>query len=248
MENNFFHSKTMLFSSVQKYFDQLLNKIDCFTNAKEIVLPPILDSNSRLAQEYQNNFKDLATKSVSDSTSSTINLLAPACCYTLFQELSDHSIKDSTTFTVKSYIFRNESYFERWKRERVFLMREYIQIGTKENVENWIEDTKNQVLQLLNLLGLEVQLSHATDLFFNPNSFQKKVQKEYQLKQEFIINDIAVGSINNHINSFGKKCNINVDDTFAYSACFGLGYNRLLYALCEKHGESNVSDFLKSLI
>jgi len=79
-------------------------------------------------------------------------------------------------------------------------------------------------------MQLLVSVESAQDPFFNPNDFKQKVQVENDLKHEFIVNDIAIASVNMHLKSFSKVCEIKSENGAGlYSGCFGLGYDRLVY-------------------
>ena len=54
----------------------------------------------------------------------------------------------------------------------------------------------------------------------------------------FLKNDIAIGSINFHFNTFGKAFNISKNGQFIFSGCIGIGFERLLLALYSQHGTS----------
>jgi hypothetical protein len=42
---------------------------------------------------------------------------------------------------------------------------------------------------------------------------------------------IAVGSINNHLDTFGKSLSIKNKKGFVHSGCMGIGFERLVFAL-----------------
>ena len=61
-------------------------------------------------------------------------------------------------------------------------------------------------------LGLDVQLEVATDPFFDPNSGKAKMQRLFPVKEEFVVNGLAIGSVNYHRNFFGERCSIQAGE------------------------------------
>ena len=91
-------------------------------------------------------------------------------------------------------------------------------------------------------LMLDGQLVRATDPFFAKKSSKLFMQKSADLKHEiqawipYEKKSIAVGSINLHLNTFGERFAMNVENCVASSACFGIGYERLTYSLFAQNG------------
>ena len=54
----------------------------------------------------------------------------------------------------------------------------------------------------------------------------------------FLKKKIAVGSINFHLDTFGRAFNIKNKKEFIYSGCIGIGFERLMLALYSQHGTS----------
>lgn len=108
-------------------------------------------------------------------------------------------------------------------------MREYIFFSKNlETVQQWVSNVKSDILSMLTNLGLKVDIERATDPFFNSDDFRLKFQESQELKNEFLINDVANGSVNLHLKAFSKSCYIKTQgEEDLYSACFDLGYDRV---------------------
>lgn len=235
------------FYQAQELLDHILAKMPPFANFKPIVLSPTLPHDHILAKNYREHFPQHALSACSlDSEFKEQHgqMLSPACCFPLFYCLTNHIMRVETGFTIKSFVFRNEDYFEPWNRENAFFVRDYVLISCENRVKEWINSVTEQIMECYCLLGLDVMLEDASDPFFKVNSVQKQYQIYYQLKQEFVVEGVAIGSINNHMNGFGAKCNIIYDGNAAYSACFGLGFYRIWNVLTNKFG---ITGALKSL-
>ena len=72
----------------------------------------------------------------------------------------------------------------------------------------------------------------------NKKVFQDAMDLKYEIIAEipFLKKEIAVGSINFHLNTFGKAFKIKRKGKFIYSGCIGIGFERLLLALYSQHG------------
>ena len=210
-------------------FDLELSKLACFKTNNELSLSPLLPANFVLAQHYVSSFPQHSILAKGASNSEESYLLSPTCCYPVFRQLANSEQTDPFLVTNKNTCFRNEIKYELGERQSAFLMREYIFFSTDlELVENWIAGVKEQVVSLLEKLGLTARVLPATDPFFNPNDLKQKFQVHENLKSEFVVESTAVGSVNLHLKSFSKSCNIrSPSGSYFYSACFGLGYDRV---------------------
>lgn len=219
----------------EQTLDRILEKLACFEGATEKVLSPMLPAEFVLAENYLKSFPQ---HGFTASNSIHINdnyLLSPTCCYPVFHSLRDAALEAITLITHKNLCFRSEDYYAKGERQISFLMREYIFFSDDlELVNRWIEEVKEQVLAAISELGLSVRTECATDPFFNANDYKQKFQENQNLKSEFLIDDLAVGSVNLHLKAFSRSCNINnKEGNSVYSACFGLGYDRIYHKYCE---------------
>jgi hypothetical protein len=209
--------------------DIALAELPCFATPTELYLSPLLPSDFVLAKHYVDSFPHQALVVGNSRKSSEAYLLSPTCCYPVFRHLEGSIVQGPSLITHKNTCFRCEEHYKVGERQQAFVMREYILLaGDLEYVKNWIESVKSDVLRMLVRLGVSTRVEKATDPFFNPNDFRQKFQVNENLKSEFVVGGIAVGSVNLHLKSFSKSCRITAHDgELLYSACFGLGYDRV---------------------
>lgn len=216
--------------------DRLLAALPCFQQAFETAISPMLPETFVLAKNYFKSFPQhgfLASNALQEKER---YLLSPTCCYPVFHAMMDTKLEGETLITHKNICFRCEEYYESGERQITFLMREYVFFSESLDVINdWIDRVKQEVSLMITELGLDVKIEKATDPFFNINDFKLKFQESQNLKSEFIIDQIACGSVNLHLKAFSKACNIHsATDKQVYSACFGLGYDRIYQKYVEQ--------------
>ncbi|MGL5759514.1 hypothetical protein [Plesiomonas sp.] len=215
--------------SYENNLDVQLASLKCFANAEEKVISPMLPQSFVLAEKYIKSFPQHAFTVANSEQESEKYLLSPTCCYPVFHMLKNTYLDGDTLITHKNFCSRCESYYAEGERQITFLMREYIFFSENlETVQSWIENVKAEVSSMISSLGLYSDVEKATDPFFNANDFRQKFQENQNLKSEFIINKVACGSVNLHLKAFSKSCDIkSKDGNDLYSACFGLGYDRV---------------------
>ncbi|WP_341667270.1 hypothetical protein [Alcaligenes sp. SDU_A2] len=209
--------------------DGWLAALPCFSGATDMSVSPMLPADFVLAEKYFQSFSQHAFRVGNDIDEKEKYLLSPTCCYPVFYNLSGKKLHKDTLLSNKCFCFRCEKYYAPGERQISFLMREYIFLSADlAVVQAWIEDVKQQVAGLIRQIGLDVELEKATDPFFNANDFRQKFQENQNLKSEFIVDGLACGSINLHLKAFSLSCDIKSSDGGdLYSACFGMGYNRI---------------------
>lgn len=209
--------------------DSALAELSCFASPTEVHLSPLLPVDFVLAKHYIDSFPHQALVAFNSQRGSEGFLLSPTCCYPVFHHLKGSVVQEPALITHKNTCFRREEHYKVGVRQQAFVMREYILFASNiDYVKSWIETVKNDVLGILLGLGVEASVEKATDPFFNPNDFKQKFQANENLKSEFLVEGLAVGSVNLHLKSFSKSCGITSHNGEPlYSACFGLGYDRV---------------------
>lgn len=215
----------------ERVLDERLSQLSCFLGAVPKRPVPLLPVDFVLAGNYIKSFPQHAFSVENKIREGGGYLLSPTCCYPVFHELQGSSHDDELMLTNKGVCFRSEAFYETGTRQIAYLMREYIYMCLDlTKVTDWIESVKQQVSGLLSGLGLNVSVMQATDPFFNENDYKEKIQRAHNLKHEFVVGDVAVGSVNLHLKAFSKSCDITgTDGEHYYSACFGLGYDRVFH-------------------
>lgn len=211
--------------------DERLAALDCFSKATEKRLAPMLPKDFILAGNYIKSFPQHGFLVHNPVREGEEYLLSPTCCYPVFHDLIGSTHGDDLKITHKNFCFRSEDYYKKGVRQISYLMREYIYFNRDlDAVSNWISGVKDQVAGMLRGLGLNVSVDVATDPFFNSNDYKEKFQRDQNLKHEFVVGDVAVGSVNLHLKAFSKACGIRTEDGVEYyTACFGLGYDRVFH-------------------
>ena len=125
-----------------------------------------------------------------------------------------------------------------------FRVREFVRVGTPEQVMTWRDMWLDRGVSLLTSLGLPARAEVASDPFFGRGGkILAMNQKEMKLKFEVLVPVIsetdhtAVCSFNIHGDHFGEVFDIRTPDgKTAHTACLGFGLERVTMALFKTHG------------
>ena len=172
-------------------------------------------------------------------------VLTPAACYPIYPLVATRGPIGSAGCIVdtSSYVFRHEPSIDP-VRMQMFRQRELVFFGTPPQVAEFIELWLDRVTAGFESLGLDVTTDIANDAFFG--RFRKMMvtaQRSERLKTEVLlpISDparrSASGSCNNHKHHFSIAFGIRLENgELAHTACGGIGIERLVLALCRRHG------------
>ena len=172
-------------------------------------------------------------------------VLAPAACYPLYPVVAKRGrlSAEGGLFDLYSYCFRHEPSKDP-ARMQMFRMREYVRIGTPEQVTEframWLERAETFVAAL----ALPAHLDVANDPFFGrAGRMLASSQRDQKLKFEMLIpiesveKPTACLSFNYHQDHFGALWGIETaDGAVAHTACVGFGMERIALALFKHHG------------
>jgi seryl-tRNA synthetase len=171
--------------------------------------------------------------------------LTPAACYPLYPTVAAEGPvpQGGRLFDLKSYCFRHEPSKDPG-RMQLFRMREFVRIGTAEEVTSFRATWLERGEQLIASLGLPCVIDVANDPFFGRTGRMLSAnQRDQGLKFELLIpvasdeNPTACLSFNYHQNHFGSLWGMNfADGEAAHSACVGFGLERTALALFRHHG------------
>lgn len=170
--------------------------------------------------------------------------LAPTvcdCCYWLLRGRTD--VVDQV-LTVNGNVFRNESSpHGRLDRLTAYTMREIVTIGSEAFVLSRREALLLEVQDLISQLDLSCNFIAADDPFFCNDALDKNIYQtlenlKYEVKVRlFDDQHTAVASFNLHNDFFSRSYGYtSVDGGVPFSACMGIGYERLTYALFCRYG------------
>lgn len=171
--------------------------------------------------------------------------LTPAACYPLYPLAARRGPlpPEGRLFDILSYCFRHEPSQEA-TRMQMFRMREYVRMGTPDDVmafrQRWIE----RGAEMVKTFGLEGAVDLANDPFFGrAGRMLKNNQRQQNLKFEMLIpvesreKPTACMSFNYHQDHFGTLWGLTTaDGAVAHTACVGFGMERLALALLKVHG------------
>src|ERR1700754_690438 len=172
-------------------------------------------------------------------------VLSPAACYPVYPIAASRGQlpKGGLRFDVAADCFRREP-SRHLDRLQSFRMREYVCIGTADDVaafrERWMEKAQG----IARDLGLTFRVDYASDPFFGRVGQMKAVsQKQQSLKFELLVplrseeQPTACMSFNYHSDHFGTTWGINdANGEAAHTGCVAFGMDRLAVAMFHTHG------------
>jgi len=165
--------------------------------------------------------------------------LPSAACYAIYVNLAGTTLPATGTMrTTVATCFRNEDHYDGLQRLLGFSMREIVFIGPEDGAKQHLQRAKDTVLTLCAGLGLDVQVEVATDPFFDKNSGKAKMQRLFPVKEEFVVNGLAIGSVNYHRNFFGERCSIQAGEETAHTSCLAFGLERWVHTLTQRFGDT----------
>jgi len=172
-------------------------------------------------------------------------VLAPAACYPIYPIAAERgTVPDAGyVFDVAADCFRHEP-SRHVDRFQSFRMREYVRIGTPEQIqafrEPWVERAKG----IADVIGLPYTVDVANDPFFGRvGALMASQQREDALKFELLVpvrskdSPTACMSFNYHKEHFGEVWGLhNAAGQVLHTGCVAFGMDRLAVALFVTHG------------
>jgi hypothetical protein len=251
--NNFFYNL-----AIKKYkaVDQenpilwpidLFKKIDYFSEfPQQILMVSGLKKNSTIYKNFSKNYsvnKNFKEIKIGNYFENSKFGLQPAVCDNCYYALKNIKKFKNSVFTTYNKVFRNE-FSKKNSLDRLisFSVRDIMFVGTryfvKKTRDNLLIDIKNFFINS----GLSFTIEIANDPFFigkfNKNIFQQSHELKYEILANipFLKKKIAIGSINYHLDTFGRAFNIKNKNQFIYSGCIGIGFERLVLAIYSQYG------------
>lgn len=218
-------------SGYLKSFPHLLGCVSCL-HGSEGEIRALVDS----ADGGNNWTSGLATTDL---------VLAPAACYPIYPIAASRGRAPAAglLFDVTCDCFRHEASYE-IGRFQSFRMREYVRIGSSDQVIEFRERWLSKARELADLLRLPYRIDAASDPFFGRAGKLMAVnQIEQALKFELLIpvhstdNPTACASFNYHRDHFGATWGLTLaNGDLAHTACVAFGMDRLALAIFSTHG------------
>ena len=260
------YGRSGLFEDVVERFSQLVASFGREDEAEVIRFPPAMNRAHFECSGYLKSFPQLAGTVHSfmgterdhahlldqltcghdwtQGQRSTDVVLTPAACYPLYPAIAKRGPLPAHggLYDLYSYCFRHEPSLDP-ARMQFFRMREYVRIGTSEQViafrQLWLERGE----ALMRSLGVPVSVDVANDPFFGRAAkLLSNNQRDQKLKFELLIpitsetSPTACLSFNYHQDHFGTQWNLRCGDAVAHTACVGFGMERVALALFRTHG------------
>ena len=202
------------------------------------------EDRGRFAHRYSQD-QDYDAVRVQDGLADCQYGLQPAVCDVCYYTLSHATDHGNTVYTTYNKVFRNEvSPTGSLDRLTAFSVRDIMFVGDRDFVLTMRQRLIEDLSEFLRVLDLDCRIETANDPFFMNESAMKSVfQNASRLKHELLVRlnysgeHLAVGSINLHLDFFGKAFDIRLPDgTWAHSGCIGIGFERLTYGLYCQYG------------
>ena len=254
-----------VFEDVLERFNSLVSKLSANDGAQIMTFPPVISRKLLEQTEYLDSFPHLcgtvysffgkerdarelsrrvhAGEDWTDTQGMTDLVLNPAACYPLYPTLTGTVPAAGRLVTMLHWVFRHEPSAEP-TRMQCFRVREFVRVGTPDQVVSWRDMWLQRGLDLLTSLGLPARTDVASDPFFGRGGkIMAESQKQQKLKFEVVVPVIsateptACCSFNFHQDHFGSIFAIKTEDgKVANSACLGFGLERIVMALFKTHG------------
>jgi len=172
-------------------------------------------------------------------------VLSPAACYPVYPIAANRGVLPAggLRFDVAADCFRREP-SRHLDRLQSFRMREYVCIGSPDDVSAFRGRWMVRAQAIARDLGLSFRVDYASDPFFGRVGQMKAVsQKQQSLKFELLVplrsedKPTACMSFNYHRDHFGTTWDIrDADGAPAHTGCVAFGMDRLAVAMFHTHG------------
>jgi seryl-tRNA synthetase len=261
------YGRSGAFESVVEALDRLITRIGAADGAEVMRFPPGMSRPAFERSGYLKGFPNLAgtvhsfcgdsaghaeilacVEAGQDWTGqqeATDVVLTPAACYPLYPVAAARGPlpAEGRLFDLQSYCFRREPSLEP-TRMQLFRMREYVRMGSPEQVlafrESWLE----RGTAMMRDLGLPLAIDAANDPFFGRagrmlanNQRAQGLKFELNVPVNSVEKPTACLSFNYHQDHFGSTWELRqADGGVAHTACVGFGLERITLALLRHHG------------
>lgn len=259
------YGRGAVFEDIVERFNALVSRVSKDDGAETYMFPPIvpraliervgyMDSFPQLCGSISSFFgSDADAKTLSASVhggerwehmlAPTEVMLTPAACYPVYPLFSGLLSGPGRLVTMTNWVYRHEPSDEP-TRLQAFRQREFVRVGTPDQVVAWRDAWLERALALLRGLGLPAQSDIATDAFFGrAGRMRAASQRDQRLKFEVVVPVIAedqptaICSFNWHQDHFSSIFDIrSADGAMASTACLGFGLERVTLALIRHHG------------
>ncbi|MBC6447492.1 aminoacyl--tRNA ligase-related protein [Actinokineospora xionganensis] len=215
-----------------------LDKFDYYDNFPHLGLAAVRLDPARLSASLAGAERPVE-RVVPEVMEPTAFALPSAACYSIYVDLAGTVLPaEGVMRTTVGTCFRNEDHYNGLQRLLGFTMREIVCVGPEDAAKAHLARAKDAVIALLVELGIEYGIEVANDPFFDKNSGKAKMQKLFPVKEEFVVNGLAIGSVNYHRNFFGERCSIRAGEETAHTSCLAFGLERWIHTLTDRFGSA----------
>ncbi|WP_418939781.1 amino acid--[acyl-carrier-protein] ligase [Paraburkholderia bryophila] len=255
------------FERVVEALDALITRLGADQQAEVLRFPPAMSRPEFEHSEYLKGFPQLAgtvhsfcggeqehqrvlqclehQEDWTEHQKPTYVVLTPAACYPVYPVVAQRGPlpEQGRIVDVFSYCFRHEPSLDP-TRMQLFRMREYIRLGTPEQIMAFRSEWIERGTRMIDLLELPNNIDLANDPFFGRGGkIVARSQREQNLKFELLIpiesaeKPTACLSFNYHMDHFGLLWGIKTHNAeLAHTGCVGFGLERLTLGLFKHHG------------
>ncbi|MEX0909829.1 MAG: aminoacyl--tRNA ligase-related protein, partial [Candidatus Paceibacterota bacterium] len=158
--------------------------------------------------------------------------VTPAACLHVYPELENKSVTKYGAFGTAHCARYEDGQWQPPYRLKDFHMTELVVVGSEEEIKEKINEIRDLLEITFTDLSFRGDFQNATDAFFlGQDDGAKMIQQLKGLKQEFVVQDgenkVALASVNNHEDFFGKRFNIKSNKIYSHSLCVAFGIERL---------------------
>ncbi len=227
-----------LYKKINYFFEFPQQVILCATVKNEF------EVRKKFAEKYSKDkpYTTIEMDSLFEKSSYGLESAVCDCCY---YSLAGTRDQPNAFYTCYNKVFRNEnSPTKQLDRLTNFTVRDIMFVGEKRFALESRQILIDKLSEFLSSLHLNCKIETANDPFFMNKAAMKSVfQNSNNLKYELLAaiphqkKDLAVGSINYHMDMFSSAFEIKVPSgSLAHSGCIGIGMERLAFALYCQHG------------
>jgi seryl-tRNA synthetase len=261
------YGRSAVFESIVDGLNAAISALGADLNAESMRFPPAMSRTELEASEYMANFPQLAGtihsfcgsdrdhqrllarmsdgEEWADQQRPTRIALTPAACYPLYPVVARRGPVPASglVFDLFSYCFRHEPSIDP-ARMQMFRQREFVCVGTEDQVIAFRERLIGRSYQLCESLQLPHGLDVANDPFFGRGGrIVADGQREQKLKYEMLIPihagtpGTACMSFNYHKDHFAHVWPLRGEGAeLPHTGCCGFGIERMTLALLRHHG------------
>ncbi|MEV6548989.1 hypothetical protein AB0M57_09780 [Streptomyces sp. NPDC051597] len=238
-----------------KRLDALLEGWGTDSGATPMIMPPLLPVADLSRLDVYENFPHQALvvstldltrhqpgvpheRFTADDLEPALFGLPSAACFAVYLHHEGRALPEGTTVTVLGRCFRREEHYDGLRRLLGFHMREIVALGSADFTQEHLRRFEERVTALTAALGLAVRKEAATDPFYDRGGQRALLQRLSPVKHEFLVDDLAIASLNVHRNFFGERCRITLEGTGSpvHTSCVAFGLERWLSVLYTRYG------------